>query len=162
MQHEDRHDSIDGMRGAGRVARCSSPRRGIFTPSSRADAAPRPVRQVGAEITSTDPVASRPSCCSEGPAEERVAGPRRMPTETAAQAEATRFREEAEHHHDHGRRCRLVQHRCLSPGHHGEPDPEPRPARRRGDAVHRLLRRGELYGRTCQFHYRAATDPDRD
>ena len=39
--------------------------------------------------------------------------------------------------------------------------PEPRPARRRGHAVHRLLRRGELHGRPRQLHHRPAADPHR-
>ena len=30
-----------------------------------------------------------------------------------------------------------------------------------GDAVHRLLRRGELHGRPCQLHHRPAPDPHR-
>ena len=36
-------------------------------------------------------------------------------------------------------------------------DAEPRPARLAGNAVYRLLRRGELHGRACQFHHRPAS-----
>ena len=65
----------------------------------------------------------------------------------------------AQHHHDHGRRHRLVQHRRLQPGHHGGQDAEPRPAGGRGHALHRLLRRGELHGGARQLHHRRAADP---
>ena len=41
------------------------------------------------------------------------------------------------------------------------PDAEPRQARRRGHAVHRLLRRGELHGGTRRLHHRRAADPHR-
>jgi len=37
--------------------------------------------------------------------------------------------------------------------------PEPRPPRRSGDAVHRLLCRGELHCRSRQFHHRRTADP---
>ena len=67
----------------------------------------------------------------------------------------------AEHHLHHGRRHRLVQHRRLPPGHHGGPDAESRPARCRGHALHRLLRRGELHGGPRQLHHRRAPDPHR-
>ena len=67
----------------------------------------------------------------------------------------------AQHRLHHGRRHRLVQHRRLPPGHHGGPDAEPRPAGRRGHAVHRLLRRGELHGGPGQLHHRRAADPHR-
>ena len=40
-------------------------------------------------------------------------------------------------------------------------DAEPRPAGLPGDAVHRLLRRGELHGRACQLHHRPAPHPHR-
>ena len=68
---------------------------------------------------------------------------------------------EAEHRRDHGRRHRHLEHRRLSPRHDGGPDAEPRPDRRRGDAVHRLLRRGELHGRPRELHHRRAADPHR-
>ena len=41
------------------------------------------------------------------------------------------------------------------------PNAEPRPARRRGHALHRLLRRGELHGGPRQLHHRRAADPHR-
>ena len=40
-------------------------------------------------------------------------------------------------------------------------DAEPRQARRRGHALHRLLRRGELHGRSRRFHHRRVADPHR-
>ena len=61
---------------------------------------------------------------------------------------------QAKYSRDHGRRCRLVQHRRLSPGHHVRQDAEPRQARRRWHAVHRLLCRSKLHRRPRQFHYR--------
>ena len=64
-------------------------------------------------------------------------------------------RPEAEHSRHHGRRCRLVQYRRLSPGHHVRQDAEPRQARRRRHALHRLLRRSELHRRPRQLHHRA-------
>ena len=70
--------------------------------------------------------------------------------------------QEAQHHLHHGRRHRVVQHRRVSPGDHGRADAEPRPARVRGHAVHRLLRRGELHGGAGQLHHRRDPDPDRD
>ena len=68
---------------------------------------------------------------------------------------------EAQHHRDHGRRHRLVQHRRLSPGHDGGPHAEPRQARCRGNAIHRLLCRGELHGGTGELHHRRIADPHR-
>ena len=67
----------------------------------------------------------------------------------------------AEHRRHHGRRHRHVEHRRLPPRHDGGPDAEPRQARRRGHAVHRLLRRGELHGGPRQLHHRRAADPHR-
>ena len=64
-------------------------------------------------------------------------------------------RQTAEHSRHHGRRCRLVQYRRLSPGHHVRQDAEPRQARRRRHALHRLLRRSELHRRPRQLHHRA-------
>ena len=46
-------------------------------------------------------------------------------------------------------------------GHDGGPDAEPRQARQRGHAVHRLLRRGELHGRSGGLHHRRAAHPHR-
>ncbi len=46
-------------------------------------------------------------------------------------------------------------------GHDVGPDAQPRQDRRRGHAVHRLLRRGELHGGTGELHYRRAADPHR-
>ena len=71
-----------------------------------------------------------------------------------AQQSAPR-RVQAEHSRHHGRRCRLVQYRRLSPGHHVGQDAESRQARRRRHALHRLLRRGKLHRRPRQFHHRA-------
>ena len=68
---------------------------------------------------------------------------------------------EAEHRRHHGRRHRHLEHRRLPPRHDGRPDAEPRQARRRGHAVHRLLRRGELHGGPRQLHHRRAADPHR-
>ena len=45
--------------------------------------------------------------------------------------------------------------------HHGRPDAEPRQARRRGHALHRLLRRGELHRGPRELHHRRAADPHR-
>ena len=67
----------------------------------------------------------------------------------------------AQHHLDHGRRYRHLEHRRLPPRHDGGPNAEPRPACRRGHAVHRLLRRGELHGGTRQLHHRRVADPHR-
>ena len=87
----------------------------------------------------------------------RAARGRRGHDETRRCAAATA----AEHDRDHGRRHRLVQHRRLPPGHDVGPNAEPRPARRRGHAVHRLLRRGELHGGPRQLHHRRIADPHR-
>ena len=67
----------------------------------------------------------------------------------------------AQHRRHHGRRHRHLEHRRLPPRHDGRPDAEPRPDRRRGHAVHRLLRRGELHGGPRQLHHRRAADPHR-
>ena len=66
---------------------------------------------------------------------------------------------QAEHPRHHGRRCRLVQHRRLSSRHHVGQDAEPRQARCRRHALHRLLCRGKLHGRPRQFHYRRNATP---
>ena len=68
---------------------------------------------------------------------------------------------EAQHRRHHGRRHRHLEHRRLPPRHDGGPHAEPRQDRRRGHAVHRLLRRGELHGGTRQLHHRRAADPHR-
>ena len=67
----------------------------------------------------------------------------------------------AEHRRHHGRRHRHLEHRRLPPRHDGGPHAEPRQDRRRGHAVHRLLRRGELHGGPRQLHHRRAADPHR-
>ena len=59
-----------------------------ITPSSRADAAPRPVRQTAAETSPTDTGVSRPSCCTEGSA-RNVLLARADPGEITAQAGTT-------------------------------------------------------------------------
>ncbi len=101
-----------------------------------------------------------PPACSEGVA-RNVLLARAGAEDDHGQGRVDRVREEAEHRLHHGRRRRLVQHRRLSPGHDGRPDAEPRPAGRPGDAVHRLLRRGELHGRPGQLHHRPAPHPHR-
>ena len=68
---------------------------------------------------------------------------------------------EAEHRRHHGRRHRHLEHRRLPSRHDGRPHAEPRQDRRRGHAVHRLLRRGELHGGPRQLHHRRAADPHR-
>ena len=73
--------------------------------------------------------------------------------------EGRRRGQEAEHRLHHGRRRRLVQHRRLPPRHHVRQDAEPRQAGRRGHAVHRLLRRGELHGGSGQLHHRRDSPP---
>ena len=78
---------------------------------------------------------------------------------TVAHAQSSGKR--AEHSRHHGRRYRLVQHRRLSPRHHVGQDAEPRQARSRGHALHRLLRRGELHRRACQLHNRRDPDANR-
>ena len=67
----------------------------------------------------------------------------------------------AEHRRHHGRRHRHLEHRRLSPRHDGGTHAEPRQDRRRGHAVHRLLRRGKLHGGARQLHHRRAADPHR-
>ena len=67
----------------------------------------------------------------------------------------------AEHRRHHGRRHRHLEYRRLPPRHDGRADAEPRQARRRGHAVHRLLRRGELHGGPRQLHHRRTADPHR-
>ena len=62
---------------------------------------------------------------------------------------------------DHGRRHRLVQSEHLPSRHDGLPHAEHRPHRQRGRAVHRLVRRAELHGRTRRLHHRAVADPHR-
>jgi hypothetical protein len=59
-----------------------------MTPSSRADAAPRPVRQIAVETSPTDPGVSRHSACPEGSA-RNVLLARADAKETAARAETT-------------------------------------------------------------------------
>ncbi len=59
-----------------------------ITPSSRADTASRPVRQVGAETSPTEPGFSRPSCSPEGLARNRLLA-RADAKEKAARAETT-------------------------------------------------------------------------
>jgi arylsulfatase A-like enzyme len=59
-----------------------------ITPSSRADAVPRPVRQVAAETSPTEPGVSRPSCSPEGLA-RNVLLARADTKEAAARAETT-------------------------------------------------------------------------
>ena len=71
-----------------------------------------------------------------------------------AQAQPAPAERQAEHSRHHGRRCRLVQYRRLSPGHHVRQDAEPRQARRRRHALHRLLCRSKLHRRSRQFHHR--------
>ena len=61
----------------------------------------------------------------------------------------------------HGRRHRHVEHRRLPPRHDGRADAEPRQDRQGRDAVHRLLRRGELHGGSRELHHRPAADPHR-
>ena len=46
---------------------------------------------------------------------------------------------------------RDLEHRRLPPRFDGRPHAQSRPARRRRHGVHRLLRRGQLYRRTCNF-----------
>ena len=67
----------------------------------------------------------------------------------------------AQHRRHHGRRHRHLEHRRLSPRHDGGPHAEPRQDRRRGHAVHRLLRRGKLHGGPRQLHHRPIADPHR-
>ena len=67
----------------------------------------------------------------------------------------------AQHRRHHGRRHRHLEHRRLPPRHDGGPHAEPRQDRRRGHAVHRLLRRGELHGGTRELHHRPIADPHR-
>jgi arylsulfatase len=50
---------------------------------------------------------------------------------------------------------------CYSDGLMGLPDAQHRPDRRRGDAVHRLLRGAELHGRPVGVHHRAERVPHR-
>ena len=68
---------------------------------------------------------------------------------------------EAEHRRHHGRRHRHLEHRRLPSRHDGGPHAEPRQDRRRGHAVHRLLRRSELHGGPRQLHHRPVADPHR-
>ena len=68
---------------------------------------------------------------------------------------------EAQHRRHHGRRHRHLEHRRLPPRHDGGPHAEPRQDRRRGHAVHRLLRRSELHGGPRQLHHRPVADPHR-
>ena len=72
-----------------------------------------------------------------------------------ASAAVSARRPEAEHSRHHGRRCRLVQYRRLSPGHHVGQDAKSRQACRRRHALHRLLCRGKLHRRPREFHHRA-------
>ena len=67
----------------------------------------------------------------------------------------------AQHRRHHGRRHRHLEHRRLSPRHDGGTNAQPRQDRRRGDAVYRLLRRGELHGRPGELHHRTVADPHR-
>ena len=78
-----------------------------------------------------------------------------------AGAQPAARRPAAEHRRHHGRRHRHLEYRRLPPRHDGRADAEPRQDRRRGHAVHRLLRRGELHGGPRQLHHRRAADPHR-
>ena len=60
-----------------------------------------------------------------------------------------------------GRRHRDHQPELLQRRADGLPDAEHRPDRRRGDALHRLLRRAELHGRAVVVHHRAERLPHR-
>ena len=126
---------------------------GDTSPSSRADGATSPARQAGGNQAS-----EKVPMLFGWRRQERPAGAGRS---GHGQGAAGPGREEAEHRLHHGRRHRLVQHRRLSPGDDGREDAEPRPARLPGDALHRLLRRGELHGRPRGVHHRRAADPHR-
>ena len=69
--------------------------------------------------------------------------------------------EEAEHPRHLGRRHRDHEPELLQRRVDGLPHPEHRPDRRRGDAVHRLLRRAELHRRPRVVHHRPERVPHR-
>ena len=157
--HEDGYDSIAGVRGVGRGARLHGRDEGRR--SSRAGRRGRAAGPASRRGGPDDRDGGRSARLLFGRSDqERVAGAGRCGGDHD-QGRVDRVREEAEHRCHHGRRCRHLEHRCLSPGNDGRPDAEPRPAGLPGDAVHRLLRRGELHGRPRQLHHRPAPHPHR-
>ena len=90
---------------------------------------------------------------------------RRRPAEVAFVRFSTRgdlhAPRQAEHPGDLGRRHRDLQPVVLQRRADGVPHPEHRPHRRRGRALHRLLRRAELHRRARGVHHRPEPDPHR-